>query len=174
MTYPHSIVIPSVYTGRFRWQDIAFGQKVMLSGDESVDGDGYLFFPSHINGLVQDLTFRMTVGSEVQDGKIVHVERVGGFRTAVGRLLDMPQGATLGTISDLQVLDNGAGSVALVFTTVDGATSYQAQVDGTDAGDPVTEGIIVLSGLSSGEKTFTVVASDGTNTTTSNAVVHEV
>jgi hypothetical protein len=37
-----------------------------------------------------------------------------------------------------------------------------------------TVGIIVLTGLAAGSKSFTVAATDGTTTTVSNAVVHVV
>jgi hypothetical protein len=177
VTYPHNIAIPkdgAIYNDRCRWQDIAFGQKVQVAGDESIDADGYVFFPSAITGIVPDLTFRLTLESEVQEGEIVHVERVGGLRMAVGRLLDTAESTTLGTIDDLDVLDNGVGSVALTFSAVDSATSYQAQVDGEDEGDSTSETIIVLTGLSSEEHDFTVIATDGTSETTSNEVTHEV
>lgn len=182
MQYLDTIEIPAgsgaVYEGRFRWQDMGYGQKVQVAGDESVDADGFGFLPRLIAGLVPDLTFRMVLASsgEAQTGKVVRPERVGQSRMFVGRLLDTAKPSSLGAISDLTVLANGAGSVALVFTPATGATSHQATVDGVNVGSAADgqTGIIVLSGLTAGTKTFRVVASDGSTTTNSNAVAHEV
>jgi hypothetical protein len=180
MTYPDTCTIGSVYTGRCRYQDESYGFAIQKSADVSVKGGGLLFLPKTVSGLVADLTVDATMGPasarERQVGRVAKVERVGGLSMAHVEWLDTAQVTTLGTISDLTVITNGAGSVALVFTPATGATSHQAKVGGVSSGAAVgaTVGIIVLTGLAAGSKSFTVAATDGTTTTTSNAVVHVV
>lgn len=173
MRFPHSITIPadgSVYDSKCRWQDIAFGQKIQISGDQSIDADGHVFFPTNVSGLEPDLAFKLTLDGETQTGKIVHVERVGKYRSAIGRLIDEPQSTTLGTIDDLAALA-GDTRVVLTWTGVDGATSYQAKVDGVLYGSATTDTAIEVTGLTNGTQyTFVVVASDGSSTTESNSV----
>lgn len=180
MTYPHSIEIPkgsgSVYDASCRWQDMAFGQKVSIVGDDSLDADGQCYLPTFETGILPRQSFRLTLDSQTQDGEVVHVERVGRRTMLVGRLLDVPLSTTLGTISDLTVMaGENSGEALLLFTPPAGHTSMQAQVDGSDEGSATSEtGAILLTGLAAGTYDFTVDATDGTTTTTSNAVSFEV
>ena len=183
MEYKDAAKIPAVggavYDGRFRYSDVSLGSKLNEATDEDVKSVGFGFFPDPV-ALVRGLTIEVTfgpVGSRlIQVGVIDSVERVNGRTMTVIHFTDVAETGTLGTIDDLTVIDNGSGSVVLTWTPIDGVTAYQAQVDAVDNGASVAPEltIIVLSGLVAGSKTFTIDATDGTTTTSSNAVEHTV
>jgi len=179
----HTCVISGAYSGACQVYDDEVQIRRMTGGDASFDAQALIRLPhqSHSNWTNKTFdqdsaTVTATYEGIVQTGRIKAVMRKQAMCFVAVNWLDAAEGSDLGTISDLAVLDNGSGGVALTFTPATGATSHQAQVDGVDEGASVDgdTGIIVLSGLSSGEQDFTVIASDGTDETTSNEVTFEV
>lgn len=171
-----------VYDGDAQVYDDQVQISRMAGGDASFDAQALIRLPhqSHADwsrkDVAQDAVITATYEGVTQTGRVTKVMRKQAMCFVGVNWLDQVEFGTIGTISDLTVMGNGAGSVALVFTPAPGATSHQAQVGGVNSGSAVDgeTGIIVLSGLSAGSKAFRVVASDGSTTTNSNAVNHVV
>lgn len=180
MTYPDMCTIGSLYTGRCRYQDESYGFALQKSADVSVKGGGLLFLPKTVAGLVADLAVSVTTGPasarEKQTGRTSKVERVGGRSMVHVEWLDVAASTTLGTPGAPTVVSNGAGAVVLTWDPVAGATSYQVQVGGVNAGSavPATATVQSLTGLSAGSKQFRIVATDGATSTTGSATAHTV
>lgn len=135
----------------------------------------YLALNSVATSFGDTILVNLAAGTS-QRGKLGKVERVGGRVATHIEMQDAAMGSDLGTPEIEVVLSAGPGAVVIAFTETDGATSYQAKVDGVNEGDAVgpNDGAISLYSLSAGSHSFVVTASDGTNTSDSDAVTFEV
>lgn len=172
-----------VYDGAAQVYDDEVMIDRMTGGDASFNAEALIRLPHQSHADWSRKTFdqdnavaKASYEGIVQTGRVAKVMRKQAMCFVGVNWMDSAVVSDLGTISDLQVFSNGAESVVLTFTAATGATSHQAQVGGVDSGSSVsgTTEIIVLSGLTAGSKSFRVVASDGSDTTNSNAVVFVV
>lgn len=173
----------TVYTGSAHVFDDMVKIKREIGGDAAFDADALIRLPHQSDESwttptfdPQSATLQATYEGVTRKGNVAKVMRRQAMCFVGAKWIDKSESTTLGTITNLTVMaGENSGEALLLFTAPAGHTSLQAQVDGSNSGDAVSDtDAILLTGLTPGTYDFTVNATDGTTTTTSNSVSFEV